>query len=163
MPDKNETKTLIIETTMSTTKENRSIQPYLFFNGRCEEALEFYRRAIGAELEMMTRFKDSPEPPPLGTLAPGFDNKIMHTSFRVGATQVMASDGCAAAPSTFQGFSLSLSVGNETEADRAFAALADGGKVAMPLGKTFWSPRFGMLEDRFGVGWMIIVPPADLK
>ncbi len=143
--------------------DSRFIQPYLFFNGRCEEAVEFYRQAIGAELEMMMRFKDSPEPCQPGMVAPGFENKIMHASFRVGATTLMASDGCGPDKTSFQGFSLSLSVANAAEADRVFAALANGGQVRMPLAETFWSPRFGMLEDRFGVGWMITVPPANPK
>src|SRR6266850_5697861 len=142
---------------MSTAKNNRIVQPYLFFNGSCEQALEFYRKALGAEVEMMMRYKESPEPTPPGMVPPGFENKIMHASFRVGGTTLMASDGCSAGKPNFQGFSLSLSVATETEADRAFAALANGGKVTMPLAKTFWSPRFGMLEDRFGVGWMISV------
>jgi PhnB protein len=142
---------------MSTTEDSRMIQPYLFFNGNCEEAIEFYRKALGAEVEMMTRFKESPEPPPPGTLPPAFENKVMHASFRIGQTRVLASDGCSAEKPSFQGFSLSLSVPNEKEADRAFSALADGGQVKMPLTKTFWSPRFGMVEDRFGIGWMINV------
>ena len=138
------------------------VQAYLFFDGRCEEAVEFYRRALGAEVEMLMRYKESPDPPPPGMVAPGSDNKIMHASFRIGETTVMASDGdCAGRPPTFDGFSLSLAVPNEAEADRVFAALADGGQVRMPLGKTFWSPRFGMLADRFGVGWMINVVPAE--
>jgi len=143
---------------MSTTKNKQLVQAYLFFNGACEEAVEFYRKALGAEVEMMMRFKDSPEKPPPGMVPPGFENKIMHASFRIGETLVMASDGCNADKASFEGFSLSLSVANAAEADRAFAALSKGGKVTMPLGKTFWSPRFGMLEDRFGVGWMISVP-----
>ena len=142
---------------MTTIKDNRMIQPYLFFNGSCEQAIEFYRKVLGAEVEMMMRFKESPEPPPPGAVPPGFENKIMHASFRVGQTTVMASDGCSAEKPSFQGFSLSLSVPNEKEADRAFGALADGGQVKMPLTKTFWSPRFGMVEDRFGIGWMINV------
>lgn len=145
---------------MSTKKDDRIIQPYLFFNGRCEEAVEFYRKALGAEVEVMARFKDSPEPHQPGTVPPGFENKIMHTSFRIGQTTVMASDGCSAEGPKFQGFSLSLSVPNEGEADRVFAALADGGQVRMPLAKTFWSPCFGMVEDRFGIGWMITVAPV---
>jgi PhnB protein len=144
---------------MSTTKNNHCVQPYLFFNGKCEAAVEFYRKALGAEVEMMMRFKESPEPTQPGMVPPGFENKIMHTSFRVGGTTLMASDGCSAEKANFEGFSLSLSVANEAEADRAFAALADGGQVKMPLAKTFWSPRFGMVEDRFGVGWMISVTP----
>ena len=144
---------------MSTTKNNRIVQPYLFFNGHCEQAVEFYRRSLGAEVEMMMRYKESPKPPPPGMVPPGFENKIMHTSFRVGETTLMASDGCSAEKANFQGFSLSLSLANEAEADRVFGALADGGQVRMPLTKTFWSPRFGMVEDRFGVGWMISVMP----
>ena len=142
---------------MSTKIDNRVIQSYLFFNGNCEQAIEFYRKALGAEVVMMMRYKESPEPPQPGMVPPGFENKIMHTSFRVGQTLMMASDGCAAEKPNFQGFSLSLSVPTETEADRAFAALADGGQVRMPLTKTFWSPRFGMVSDRFGIGWMISV------
>jgi PhnB protein len=88
---------------------------------------------------------------------PGFDNKVMHTSFRVGDTVVMASDGCTEREASFRGFSLSLAVEKAAEADRYFNALAEGGTVQMPLAKTFWSPRFGMLTDRFGVGWMINV------
>ncbi len=132
------------------------VQPYLFFGGRCEEALEFYRDALGAQVEMLMRYTDSPEPQPPGMLPPGFENKVMHATFRVGETILMASDGCEEGLS-FDGFSLSLTVPTETEADRAFAALADGGQVRMPLTKTFWSPRFGMVTDRFGMGWMVSV------
>jgi Uncharacterized protein conserved in bacteria len=147
---------------MSTTKDNRFIQPYLFFNGSCEQAIEFYRKALGAEVEMMIRFKESPEPPPPGAVPPGFENRIMHASFHIGQT-VMACDGDSADKASFQGFSLSLSVPNEVEADRAFNALADNGQVKMPLTKTFFSPRFGMVEDRFGIGWMISVAPSQQK
>lgn len=133
------------------------VQVYLFFAGRCEEALEFYKRTIGAEVQMLMRFKDSPEPPQPGMIPPGSENKIMHTSFRVGDTTVMASDGRCEGAATFEGFSLSLTVPNESEADRMFAALGEGGQVQMPLTKTFWAPRFGMLKDRFGVGWMVSV------
>jgi PhnB protein len=146
------------ETTRTGGAPSTLVQPYLMFGGRCEEALAFYRTAIGAQVDMVMKFKDSPEPPPPGVLAPGFENKVMHSSFRVGGSTVMASDGCHHG-SKFDGFSLSLSVQTEAEADRAFAALAEGGKVTMPLAKTFWSPRFGMLTDRFGLGWMIIVAP----
>ena len=133
------------------------IEPYLFFDGRCEEAVEFYKKALGAKVEMLMRFKESPDPPPPGMVPPNFDDKIMHTSFRIGDTVVMASDGCTDGKTNFKGFSLSLAVAKEADADRYFNALADGGEVQMPLGKTFWSPRFGMLTDRFGVGWMINV------
>ena len=145
---------------MSTKQDNRVIQPYLFFNGSCEEAVEFYRKALGAEVEMMMRHKESPEPPPPGTVPPGFENKILHTSFRVGQTTIMASDGCSAGKPNFEGFSLSISVPNEAEAKRVFGALADRGQVRMPLSKTFWSPLFGMVADRFGIGWMISVVPG---
>jgi PhnB protein len=148
---------------MSTQNNERVIQPYLFFSGRCEQAVEFYRKALGAQVDIMMRYKESPEPAQPGMVPPGFENKIMHASFRVGQTTVMASDGCEDAKPNFQGFSLSLSVPNEAEADRAFAALSEGGQVKMPMMKTFWSPRFGMVEDRFGMGWMISVTPAEQK
>ena len=134
------------------------VQPYLSFDGRCEEAIEFYRKALGAETTMLMRFKESPEPPPPGRVPPGSENKIMHASLRIGDTIVMASDGSCQGKPGFQGISLSLTVANEAEADRRFNALADGGTVQMPLTKTFWSPRFGMVQDRFGIGWMVSVP-----
>ena len=135
------------------------IQPYLFFDGRCEEAIEFYRRAVGAEVIRLMRNKESPEPHPPGVLPPGSENKIMHASFRIGDTTVMASDGYAKGAPVFKGFSLSLTVTNGADAKRCFNALADGGQVTMPLTKTFFSSDFGMLTDRFGVGWMVIVAP----
>jgi PhnB protein len=135
------------------------IQPYLFFDGRCEEAVEFYRRALGAEVTMLIRFKDSPEPPDPGIVPPGAGDKVMHVSLRIGDTTVLASDGrCEERPS-FQGFALSLTVPDEAEAERLFAVLADGGQVQMPLTKTFFASRFGMVADRFGVSWMIYVAP----
>ncbi len=135
------------------------VQPYLFFDGRCEEAVELYRSKLGAKVEMFMRFKDSPEPPQPGMVPPGSEDKVMHTSFRIGDTTVMASDGqCQGRPS-FQGFSLSLTVPNDAEAERLFTALADRGQVQMPLTKTFFSSRFGMAADRFGVSWMIVVGP----
>ena len=146
---------------MSTTNGHRIVQPYLFFNGSCEQAVEFYRKALGAEVLMMMRYDESPEPPPPGMVPPGFERKVMHTSFRIGETTVMASDGCSGDKPRFEGFSLALSVPTEAEADRAFAALAEGGQVRMPLARTFWSPRFGMVADRFGIGWMISVPGAE--
>ena len=135
------------------------VQPYLFLDGRCEEAIAFYRKALGAEVEMLMRFKDSPEPPQPGMVPPGSENKVMHSCLRIGETRVMASDGRCLGKPNFQGFSLSLTVPNAAEADRLFAALGDGGQVQMPLTKTFFSPRFGMVADRFGVSWMIIVAP----
>ena len=134
-----------------------NVQAYLFFDGRCEEALEFYKRAIGAQVQAMIRFNESPEPPPPGTVAPGSEKKIMHASFSVGDTVVMASDGYAKGKPEFKGFSLSINTKSEGEADRLFNALAADGQVQMPLGKTFFSPKFGMLTDRFGVAWMVHV------
>ena len=136
------------------------VQVYLFLGGRCEEAIEFYRKAVGAQLEMLMRHKDSPEPPPPGMVPAGWENKVMHASFRIGQTTVMASDGCGES-SSFEGFSLALNVATAEEAEKAFNALSEGGKVTMPLNKTFWSPKFGMLEDRFGIGWMVSVMPED--
>jgi PhnB protein len=133
------------------------VQPYLFFDGRCEEALEFYRKQLGAEVTMLMRLKESPEAPQPGMVPPGSDDKVMHASFRVGDSTIMASDGRCLGQPNFQGFSLSLIVANDAEADRLFTALADGGQVHMPLGKTFFSSRFGMVADRFGVLWMMLV------
>ncbi len=147
---------------MNTDTTERFIQPYLFFSGQCEEAIGFYRKALGAELLMMMRFHESPEPPPPGMVPPGFESKIMHASLRVGSMVLMLSDGCSPGREGFRGFSLSFQVPTEAEAGRVFAALAEGGTVTMPLGPTFWSPCFGMVEDRFGVGWMVTVPsPAS--
>jgi PhnB protein len=138
------------------------VQSYLFFNGRCEEAIEFYKAKLGAKVGMLMRFKESPEPPPPGCLPAGSDNKVMHADFTIGDTMVMASDGMATGAPEFKGFSLSITCANEREADRVFEALGDGGQVQMPLAKTFFSPRFGMVADKFGVSWMVIVlPPAS--
>jgi PhnB protein len=131
------------------------LNPYLTFEGRCEEALEFYQRALGAKVDMLMRFRESPDPPPPGMVPPGSDDKVLHASFRIGDTMVMASDGGVSGKPSFTGFSLTISVKDPAEADRIFNALVDGGRVQMPLGRTFWSPRFGMLADRFGVGWMV--------
>ena len=132
------------------------VQPYLFFDVRCEEALDFYRKSLGAQVDMTMRYKESPEPPPPGMVPPGYENKIMHSSFRVGDSTVMAADDCTGHPKP-QGFSLSITVPDEAQADKVFGALAEGGKVTMPLSKTFWSPKFGMVDDRFGVHWMVNV------
>jgi PhnB protein len=132
------------------------VQPYLFFNGRCEEALAFYGTALGAKVDFLMRYQESPEPMRPGRLPAGFENKVMHATFHIGGTTLMASDGCEEG-ARFEGFSLSLALPTETEVNRAFAALAEGGKVGMPLTKTFWSPRFGMVTDRFGIGWMVTV------
>jgi len=141
-----------------TTPVQVAIQPYLFFNGRCEEALNFYKTAIGAEIGMFMRFKEGPN----GGECPGGQRPdpelVMHSTFTVKGATVMASDGMGVGGPKFEGFSLSLTAANEAEAQKFFAALSEGGKVTLPLTKTFYSPCFGMLEDRFNVGWMIIVP-----
>lgn len=136
------------------------VQAYLTFDGRAEEAINFYTKAVGAKVEMMMRFKESPEPHPPGMLPPGSENKVMHSALRIGDTQIFVSDGmCRGAEhSKFEGFSLSLEAASEAEADRLFAALGDGGQVQMPLGKTFFAKRFGVVADRFGVSWLVIVP-----
>jgi PhnB protein len=152
---KGESETKIMSTT---TNQSKKVEAYLFFNGRCEEAIGFYQKAIGATVEMQLRFKDSPEPCNPGMIPPGWENKVMHSSLRIGDTIVMASDGCGEAKA-FDGFSLSLTVATPADAERAFAALGEGGKVTMPLNKTFWSPCFGMLTDKFGVGWMVCAEP----
>ncbi len=146
---------------MNTTQNNPVVEPYLFFDGRCEEAMEFYHRALGAQVDMLMRFKDSPEPPQPGCVPLGSENKVMHVSLRIGETSVMASDGRCAGKPTFQGFALSLRASTEAEAERLFSALADGGQIQMPLAKTFFSPRFGMVADRFGVMWMVLVAQAE--
>ncbi len=133
------------------------VQPYLFFDGSCEEAIEFYRTTLGAEVAMLMRFRDCPDPPAPGMVPPGAENKVMHSELRIGDSTVMASDGRCQGKPDFQGFSLSLAAANEAEAHRLFAALAEGGQVRMPLAKTFFSPCFGIVADRFGVSWMIIV------
>jgi PhnB protein len=132
------------------------IEPYLFFDGRCDEALEFYKSKLGAKLDMLMRYKESPDP----SMCPAnAGEKVMHASLRIGDTLVMASDGMNTGKPSFQGFALSLTASDEAEAKRLFAALGEGGKVQMPLTKTFYSPAFGMVADRFGVPWMVIVQP----
>lgn len=133
------------------------IDAYLFFEGQAEAALEFYKKALGAEITHIVRYKDSPEPPPPGMVPPGSENKIMHSALRIGDRTLMASDGNCSGKANFQSFSLSLSLNSEEETKKIFSALGDGGNVGMPLGKTFFSPCFGMVTDRFGVGWMVMI------
>lgn len=148
----------------SSAASNRlQIQPYLYLDGRCDEAIAFYQRALGAEVTMLMRFQESPEPPPPGVLPPDSGNKVMHAAIRIGDSTVLLSDGRCQGDVKHDGFSLSLTAPTVGDADRLFAALADGGKVGMPLAKTFFSPRFGMLADRFGVSWLVYVVPADSK
>ena len=130
------------------------LQPYLFFDGRCEEAIEFYKQTIGAEVQSLMRFKESPEPP---MAPPGSGEKVMHANVLIGQEQVMMSDGQCLGKPSFAGFALTLNVADAAEADRVFAALLDGGQVQMPLTRTFFSERFGMVADKFGVTWMVLV------
>ncbi len=135
------------------------VQPYLFFDGRAEEAIEFYRQALGAEVTMMMRYSDSPDPMPPSMVPPRSENKIMHASLQIGDATIMASDGGCRGAASFQGFSLSVSAKDQPKAQALFDRLGDGGQVQMPLGKTFFAPAFGMVADRFGVSWMVIVHP----
>ena len=139
----------------------QQIMPYLFFEGRTEEALEFYKKTLGAKVEMMMRFKDSPEKPQAGECGTAPDDKVMHACFRIGEAALMASDGMCSGKPSFSGFSLSVDAADEKDARRKFDALAEGGKVQMPIAKTFFSPAFGMVADRFGVSWMVIVQPRQ--
>jgi PhnB protein len=130
------------------------IQPYLFFEGRCEEAIEFYKQAVGARVEMLMRFKQCPDQ---SMISPGSGEKVMHAAIMIGDATVLVSDGRNTGKPNFQGFSLTIYAKDEAEADKLFDALGDGGDVRMPLAKTFFSPRFGVVADKFGVGWMVIV------
>jgi len=141
--------------TTSSSTSTTSVQPYLDFGGHCEEALEFYCKALGAEIEMLTRFNESPEPQ--GELPECFQNKVMHARLRIGSSVLMASDGRCEGEPNFEGFSLAITPADEAEAERVFEALSQDGLVTMKLEKTFWSPKFGMLQDKFGVSWMISV------
>jgi len=129
------------------------VQPYLNFDGRCGEALEFYKQALGANVDMLMRFKDAPDQ---SMITPDYADKVMHAQIQVGNTMLLMSDGRCTGKPDFHGIALAISVASEAEAEKTFSALADGGQVQMPLGKTFFSPRFGMLADKFGVGWMIV-------
>ena len=130
------------------------VQPYLNFDGRCDEALEFYKTAIGAKVTMLMRFKDAPDK---SMISPGNEGKVMHSAVQLGDSTVLMSDGRCTGKANFNGIALTISAKTEAEADQLFDGLADGGTVNMPLSKTFFSPKFGMLADKFGVGWMVIV------
>ncbi len=134
------------------------VKPYLMFNGRCEEAINFYKSELGAEVLALMRFKENT--PPAGMTPANWDDKVMHSCFKIGRSEVMASDGMCSDGAAFSGVTLSIQVDNESEADRAFNAFSKGGEVKMPLGKTFFSPRFGMVSDRFGVSWMVVTTPT---
>jgi PhnB protein len=135
------------------------VQPYLFFEGRCEEALQYYSKHLGAKVEALMRYKESPQPQPPGMKVPG--DKVMHAAFRIGETQLLASDGMAAGQPRFEGISLAITAPDDAEAKRLFNALADGGKVTQPLAKTFFASSFGMVVDRFGLHWMVIAQRAQ--
>jgi PhnB protein len=135
------------------------VQPYLFYGGRCEEAIAFYERAVGARRDMLMRFSESPDPIPPGMLAPGFEGKVMHASFHIGEHMIMACDGSNSEEKS-RGVSLAITVTTEAEVDRLFNALTQGGQATMPPGPTFWSKRFAMGTDKFGIGWMVMVPDA---
>lgn len=130
------------------------VQPYLDFDGRCDEALEFYKKAVGAKVGMLMRFKEAPDK---SMISPGSEEKVMHSSVQVGDSTVLMSDGRCTGNPNFHGIALTISAKTEAEADKLFNGLAEGGKVTMPLAKTFFSPKFGMVADKFGVGWMVLV------
>lgn len=135
-----------------------TIKPYLFFSGRADEAIAFYQQALGAEVLFLLRYDESPEPPPPGALASGWEHKIMHACLKIGDSEVFLSDGCGTLAPGFNGFGVSIEAESAAEAERMFAALSDGGEARMPLGETFFAMSFGMAVDRFGVLWMIVVP-----
>ena len=137
------------------TRASAKVQPYLFFDGRCEEALDFYKRVLGAKVEMLMRFKEAPDQ---SMVRAGSENKVMHSTVKIGDTTVMASDGHCNGKPSFEGFSLSVDAASDAEAKRIFTALAEGGQVRMPMDKTFFASSFGMCADKFGVGWMVIKP-----
>ena len=137
------------------------VHSYINFDGRCEEALDFYKKALGAQVEFMMRNEETPEPPPPGMLAPGSEKKVLHVQFRIGDTVLMGSDGCAKGDAKFEGISLNLFLEDVAQSERYFKALSEGGQVKMPLSKTFFSPSFAMLTDRFGIHWMIYVAPKQ--
>ncbi len=132
------------------------VQPYLSFEGRAEEAIEFYKKALGAEVTALMRMKEMPGTPPPGMVPPGSENKVMHAALKIGDSVVMASDGRVSGKPNFQGISLSITAVDDAEAEKVFAALSDGGQVQMPLAKTFFASSFGMVADKFGVSWMVV-------
>lgn len=130
------------------------LDSYLFFDGTCAEAMRFYERTLGGKLEMMMTYGQSPDPE---HCPPGSKDRIMHASLIVDGRSLMASDTPAGqAGAGMNGFSLSLAYQSADEARRIFDKLADGGKVTMPVSKTFWAEAFGMLTDRFGTPWMVM-------
>lgn len=136
---------------------SKLLEAYLFFDGTCEQAMNFYRDKLGASIEFLMRYGESPEPAPPGRVPAGWENKVMHASLLINGTRLMASDDCSGGSKSRSGFALAFTSSDEAEVDRAFGALSDGGKIQMPLSKTFFAPKFGMLTDRFGVMWMVRV------
>lgn len=134
-------------------QQNETVQPYIFFDGKCEEALEFYKDAIGAKVDMMMRFKEAPDQ---SQMQPNTGEKVMHAAFHVGTTQVLASDGHCAGKPSFQGFGLALNAKNDAEAEKLFTAVGKGGQVLQPLTKTFFASKCGMVTDKFGIMWMVM-------
>jgi PhnB protein len=132
------------------------VQPYLFFEGRADEAISFYRQALGAEVVAVMRWKENPEAGTPGMIPPGSEDKVMHAALKIGETTVMLSDGRVSGTPNFRGFAIALTARDDAEAERYFNALADGGEVQMALEKTFFASKFGMLADRFGVPWMVV-------
>ena len=143
-----------------TVQTTTAVQPYLFFDGKCEEALEFYKTAIGAKVDMLMRFKENPDKPDPSHMPPNSGDKVMHAAFKVGDTQILASDGHCAGKPSFQGFGLALNAKNDAEAEKLFAALGKGGQIQQPLVKTFFASKFGMVADRFGIMWLVIAEAA---
>jgi PhnB protein len=135
-------------------ESSMQVQPYLFFGGRCDEALDFYKKAIGADVKTLMRFKDAPDQ---SMVSPASEDNVMHAQMQIGDTTVLASDGRCLGKPNFQGFSLAVSAKSEAEAEKMFSTLGEGGQVTMPMAKTFFSPRFGILADKFGVDWMVLV------
>jgi PhnB protein len=132
-----------------------NVQPYLSFEGRAQEAIDFYKSAIGAKVDMIMHFKDAP-PDVQAQMSPESKDKIMHSAFHVGDTQIMATDGNCSGKTGFSGISLTLNASDNAEAEKLFAALGNGGQVTMPMSETFFADRFGMVADKFGVQWMVI-------
>ncbi|MFI5093961.1 MAG: VOC family protein [Candidatus Acidiferrales bacterium] len=129
------------------------LNPYLLFNGQCEEAFKFYEKCLGGKIEMLSTFGDSPM---AKQVPPEWYGKVMHASLKLGDGMILM--GSDPPPDNYQvpqGFSVSLSVKDPAETERIFNELAQDGKVTMPIQKTFWSPRFGMLVDRFGIPWIL--------
>ena len=135
------------------------VQSYLFFEGRADEAIAFYREALGAELLMRMTYGESPEGD--GECPGGFKppvDKVMHASLRIDGSELGLSDGMCSGKPEFKGVSQTLVCADDAEARRRFDALAEGGQVNMPLAESFFASSFGMLADRFGVDWMVMVP-----